>query len=448
MKNPLALEISYPSVLRYTLPTVAMMLFMATYTIIDSLFVSILINTDALAAINIVFPGYSIIMATGAMLAAGGSAIVAREMGRGENALARRIFTYIILVCLGLSVAFALIGYLGMEQFLGWLGAEGELRTYSEDYYFPLLFFLPTIMLQMLFGMFFITAGHPKLGFYLTVAAGVTNALLDYFFIGVLGMGISGAALATGIGTTIPALCGTIFFFRRNKPLHYARPLFRLSILIEASINGASEMVTYLATGFSTLLFNWSALRLIGVDGVAAVAILLYSEFLLNAVFYGFAQGVAPLISYNHGSNNSAKLQKIIRICVNLIALCAIAVFLVANLGAVHIVGMFASRNQVVFEIALNGFFFFSFCFLWMGFNIYASAMFTALSNGKLSALIAFLRTFVFITLGILFLPRFFGVNGLWLALPGAETLTVVIAAALVWREFRHHARGTTKAAR
>ncbi len=437
MKNPLARQITYRSLIGYTLPTVAMMLFMAAYTIVDSLFVSILINTDALAAINIVYPGYCVIMATGAMLAAGGSAIVAREMGAGNNLLARRAFTFIVIICLALSLIFAVVGYVFANQFLTWLGANDALWQYSYDYYLPLLFFLPTIMLQMLFGMFFITAGHPKLGFFLTVAAGLTNAFLDYYFIGVLDMGLSGAAWATGIGTTIPAFYGLFFFLKKNKPLHYAKPIFSLKILSEASYNGASEMITYLATGFSTLLLNWMALRLLGVNGVAAVAILLYAEFMLNAVFYGFAQGVAPIISYNHGCADALKLRKIIRICVILIGVCSAAIFAFANLGASQIIGMFASRNPEVFQITLNGFLLFSFCFLFMGFN--ASAMFTALSNGKLSALIAVLRTFVFISMGILLLPEAIGVNGLWLALPVAEALTVTIAATLVMREYRRH---------
>jgi Na+-driven multidrug efflux pump len=439
MKNPLAREITYRSLIGYTLPTVAMMLFMAAYTIVDSLFVSILINTDALAAINIVYPGYCIIMATGAMLAAGGSAIVAREMGAGNDLLARRAFSFIAAVCLALSLIFAALGFFFVNQILTWLGANAELWQYSYDYYMPLLIFLPAIMLQMLFGMFFITAGHPNLGFFLTVAAGLTNALLDYYFIGILGMGLSGAAWATGIGATIPALYGLFFFLKKDKPLHYAKPIFSWKILVEASYNGASEMITYLATGFSTLLMNWMALRLLGVNGVAAVAILLYAEFMLNAVFYGFAQGVAPIISYNHGCADALKLRRIIRICVTLIGICSVAVFLFANIGASQIIGMFASRNPAVFQITLNGFLLFSFCFLFMGFNVYASAMFTALSNGKLSALIALLRTFVFISLGILLLPKAIGVNGLWLALPVAEALTVTIAATLVVREYRRH---------
>jgi len=439
MKNPLARKITYGSLIGYALPTVAMMFFMAVYTIVDSLFVSILIGTDALAAVNIVYPFYCVILATGAMLAAGGSAIVAREMGKGENVLARKIFTFILLIGFAVSLIFAVAGFIFADQILVLLGARGVLEQYSYDYYIPLLIFLPSIMLQILFEMFFITAGHPKRGLVLIASAGITNVVLDYYFIAVLEAGISGAALATGIGSTIPAFFGLIFFLKKDKSLYYDKPLFSLKVLLQASFNGASEMVIYLATGFSTLLLNWMALSLIGVNGVAAVAILLYSEFLLNAVFYGFAHGLAPIISYNFGRGDSFRLRKIIRICITLIGGCSLFVFLLANAGAGHLVGLFASGNPDVFEIAYNGFLLFSFCFLFMGFNIYASALFTALSNGKLSAIIAFLRTFFFMGLGIMLLPRVIGANGLWLALPVAEALTLIIATGLVAREYRSH---------
>jgi len=439
MKNPLARKITYGSLIGFALPTVAMMVFMAAYTIADSLFVSILINTDALAAVNIVYPFYCVILATGAMLAAGGSAIVAREMGKGENILARKIFTFILLSGFAISIFLAVVGFIFAEQVLAMLGASGALEQYSYDYYIQLLFFLPSIMLQILFEMFFVTAGFPKRGLVLIVFAGITNVFLDYYFIGILEMGISGAALATGIGYTIPAFFGLIFFLKKDKSLYYCKPLFSFKILLQASLNGASEMVIYLATGFSTLLLNWMALSLIGINGVAAIAILLYSEFLLNAVFYGFAQGLAPIISYNYGRSDSFRLRKIIQICIFLISGCSLIIFLLANIGAGYIVGMFATNNPDVFEIAYNGFLLFSFCFLSMGFNIYASALFTALSNGKLSAIIAFMRTFFFMGLGILLLPRIIGVNGLWLALPVAEVLTLIIAIFLVAREYRVH---------
>lgn len=436
MKNPLAREVTNKSIIGYAMPSMAMMLILSIYTIVDSLFVSIFVSTDALAAINIIYPAYSIFGAVGMMLATGGSAIVAREMGKGNYEYARRTFSFIVTAGFIFSLLFSGAGFLFMDQIFAVLGADGILYEYCYDYFLPLLIFLPALMLQLLFEIYFVTAGHPKKGLALVIAAGLTNAFLDYLFIVVMDMGIGGAAWATGIGTTIPAIFGLVFFFKKDKLLYFARPIIRLRILVEASFNGASEMVTYMSTGFSTLLFNWTALLLLGVDGVAAVAILLYSEFLLNAVFYGFAQGIAPIISYNHGCTNRVKLRGVVLICIRFICIFSVIIFLVANLGASAIVGIFTSKSAEVNSIALNGFLIFSFSFLFAGFNIFASSMFTALSNGKVSAFISFLRTFVFIGLGILLLPRYFDVNGLWLAMPAAEILSLMIAAFFVWREY------------
>ncbi len=437
MDNRLEISINFRSVIGYALPSIAMMVFMSVYTIIDSLFVANLVNTDALAAINIIYPAYCLMMATGAMLATGGSAIVAREMGKGRVHRTRRIFSMIVATGVATSLIFTLLGLLFARPLLGLLGAEAEIYGYCYAYFVPLLFFSPTIMLQMLFEVFFVTAGHPGRGMWLIVAAGITNAILDYVFIALMGMGIGGAAWATGIGTAIPAIWGLAFFFGKKSALNFARPYFSFKVLGEASFNGSSEMVTYLATAFSTLLFNWMALKLLGVDGVAAVAILLYAEFLLNAVFYGFAYGIAPVISYYHGLGDKAKLRGLIRLSLGFVVGFSLVIFALANLAAGTIVAFFAPAGSPVHGIALTGFKLFSLSFIFAGFNIFASAMFTALSNGLVSASIAFCRTFLFIGSGILLLPLFFASLGLWIAMPVAETLSMAVAAAFILREFR-----------
>lgn len=267
------------------------------------------------------------------------------------------------------------------------------------------------------------------IGLIVTFIGGVTNIVLDYVFIVVMDMGIKGAALGTGIGFSIPALIGLIYFaLNRKGTIYLVKTKFDFSVILKACSNGSSEMITNLSVAVTTILFNITMMKYLGKDGVAAITIVLYSEFLFNAIFLGYSSGVAPLYSYNYGVKDTQKIKKLFRYSIIFIGATSVVIFALVNVLSDDIVGIFVKGNREVFEIALNGMNLFSFGFLFMGSNIFISSLFTALSNGKVSAGLSFIRTFVLISLMIMILPLIFGVNGIWLAVPVAEVIALIVS--------------------
>lgn len=432
-ENPLAQQFSFGSLLRFAFPTIFMMVFSGLYTIVDTMFVARFVGTNALSSINIVTPVINIIVGLGGMIATGGSAIVARKMGDGRNQEARNDFTMIIASGAAIGIAIACFGLLFLEQIIKALGASDLLFPYAKDYLTILLIFAPANMLQVVFANLFVTAGKPGLGMGLGLTAGIINAVLDYIFIVPMHMGISGAALATSIGYMIPTVVGVLFFLRnRAGMLHFIKPHFDIAVLGESCFNGSSEMVSQLSTAVTTFLFNSAMMRLLGEDGVAAITIIIYSQFLLTTLYIGFSMGVAPVFSFNYGSGNITQLKRIFKICMGFISITSVTVFAASMLGSPKLVGVFAAEGTPVYHIARAGFLIFPFSFLFCGFNIFSSALFTALSNGKVSAAISFSRTFVFLTIGIITLPLFLKVTGIWLAVPIAELLTLILSACFI----------------
>lgn len=430
-QNALATEFNTRSLLRFAWPTIFMMVFCGFYTIVDTLFVARGVNTDALSAINIVTPVINIIVGLATMLATGGSAIVARRMGSAHADEARENFTLITAATVVLGLVIAIAGLRYLDPLLRALGATSVLMPYCRDYLGTLLVFTPASMLQVLFACFFVTAGRPGMGMAAGVAGGLANAILDYLFIIVFGMGISGAALATGIGYLAPAATGLVFFsFNGKGALFFRVPRLDLAVLGESVFNGSSEMVGQLSTAITTFLFNMAMMSLAGENGVAAITIIIYSQFLLTTVFIGFSVGVAPVISFNHGGRNEAGLAKVISISLWLVFASSVVMSAVMLSCGGAIASLFSPESSAVYAITRVGFRIFPISFLFIGLNLFASAMFTALSNGVLSAALSFSRN-AFIALGIVLLPGFFGVNGLWLAAPLAEFVSLCIAAYL-----------------
>jgi len=455
--NPLSHHHTTLSLLRFAAPSMAMMLFMGLYTVVDTIFVARFVDTNALSSINIVCPVINIIVGFGTMLAAGGSAIVAKKMGSQKPEEARSNFTLIIITGVVSGLAITLTGLLFLDKIILGLGASEVLFSYCNDYLKIQLIFVVGNILQVLYQNLFVTAGKPALGLILSISAGIANLFFDYVFIVLLNMGIKGAALGTGIGYMIPASAGTIFFLtchdRQKMPpaaksascrseLYFCRPKMDIPVLLKSCSNGSSEMVSQLSAGVTTFLFNRTMMNLLGEDGVAAITIIIYSAFLLTTVYIGFSMGTAPIISYNYGSRNITRLKKIICTCFCFIAVLSITVFLISFFAGESIAGVFAKNNRNVFEITKTGFSLFSYSFLFSGCNIFASALFTALSNGKISALISFLRTFGFITAFLMLLPRIMGVTGVWLAVPAAELFTFILAAGMVLK-YKNTSMGT-----
>lgn len=419
---------SAASLLHFAFPTIVMMVFMGLYTIVDTIFVARFVSTDALSAINIVCPVINLTVGLGTMIAAGGSAVVSRKMGAGLEQEAKEDFTLLVLAAAGIGAAILICGTLWLNPILLALGASERLLPYCRDYLGLLLLFLPANVIQTVYANLFVTAGKPGLGFGLSVLAGLANILLDYVFIVPGGMEIRGAALGTGLGYLIPAAAGTVFFFRNRGALFFVKPRWRGALLTESCLNGSSEMVGQLAAALTTFLFNLTMMEWLGEDGVAAVTIMIYSQFLLNTLFIGFSMGVAPVIGFHYGSGNRKQQRKILSICIRFLAAASLLIFALSISGGPLVVRMFTPDASRVYEIAAAGFPVFSVSFLFCGFNIFISALFTALSNGKISAVLSFLRTFGLLCGGILLLPRLFGITGVWMAVPMAEGIMFFVS--------------------
>ena len=427
--NGIAQEFNLISLLRFVAPTVVMLVFMSLYQMVDAVFVSKFVGENALSALNIVYPFPSIVIAVSIMLATGGSAIIARNMGEGKEKEAKENFSFIVLVGAVIGVAIATAGILFIEPLIYMLGATPSLYDYCYEYLFILVLSVPLSVFQMLFQSFFVTAGKPHLGLTLTVLGGASNIVLDYVFIVLCGFGVSGAALATSIGYSIPGLFGLIYFaVSRKGTLYFVKPVFRWGVLFKCCINGSSEMVNNLAVAVTTFLFNVLMLKYAGEAGVAAITIVLYAQFLMTSAFMGFSSGIAPVVSFNYGSGNVRQLKKIFKISVWVIAVVSAAVFVIAETCSDVVIMVFTPAGSEVFGLTKYGFAIFSFSFLCTGMNIFASALFTAFSNGKISAILSFLRTFVFLTACLLFLPLFWEVDGIWLAVPVAEVMALFVS--------------------
>lgn len=435
MSNSIAKDFKFFSLLRFALPTMVMMIFMSLYSIVDGIFISRLLGTNALSAANIVYPVISIVFAVGIMLSTGGSALIAKKLGEGKEREAREDFSFLTLVSFLFGIAILLIGNIFIDPIVRALGSTDALLPYCVDYLSVSLLLAPAAMLQMMFQTFFVTAGKPLIGLMLTISGGVANMILDYLFMGPFNMGISGAALATGIGELIPAVIGLFYFLFTRHSLYLTKPVVRFQVLKESCFNGSSEMVTNLSTAVVTYLFNITMLKFLGEPGVAAITIVLYGQFLFNALYMGFSMGVAPVISYNHGSQNLPLLKRIFKICIGFISISSILITIMALVSSPVIVEIFTPIGSATYDIAKTGFFLFSINYIFAGINIYSSSMFTAFSDGKVSALISFVRTFVLIVLNILLLPYLIGVNGVWLAVPAAEFMTLFLSVYLFYKK-------------
>nr|WP_321500882.1 MATE family efflux transporter [uncultured Dethiosulfovibrio sp.] len=434
MGSSISKDFSLFSLARFAFPSVVMMVFTSLYTMVDGVFVSRVLGTTALSAVNLFYPLFNVIIATGIMLGTGGSAVIARKIGEGQTEEARSNFSLIVLagVLSGVLIAALSLGF--MEAVLRFLGAEGEMLPLCREYTTVFMFFAPLCMLQLIFQYLFVTAGRPGLGLAMSIAGGLTNMVLDYLFLVHFSMGMAGAALASGIGIAVPALFGLGYFrlYRRGY-LHLSRPRWEPRVLVESCYNGSSEMVGNMALAVVTLMYNIIMMDLLGQDGVAAITIVLYVHFVLCAVFAGFSMGVAPVISYNHGSGNSARSKRVFRHSMAIIALTSLLSYIWASHGSGALIKVFVSEDNPVYGIAAQGFSFFSVSFLFVGVNIFASAMFTALSDGKVSAIISFMRTFVFISAGLAVLPGLFHVKGVWMSITAAELLSLILSAAFLF---------------
>lgn len=429
MDNILAKKFTFTSLLSFALPNIMMMISLSMYIIIDGMFVSRFIGTTALSAVNMFYPAICFEMAAAIMIATGGSAVAARKLGEGKQKEAQSNLSFLIIMELLIGAGVAAAGNLFTEEIVSFLGASPAQAPLSVAYARIIFAFAPAFFLQTAFQTFFVTAGKPTLGLIVTVTAGITNIVLDYIFMAQFKMGVSGAAVATGIGYCIPAFTGVFFFLTAKKnPLHFVIPRPDWKVLLQSCANGSSEMVTNLANAVTTFLFNYTLLKFYGEDGVASITIILYFQYIFTALYFGYSNGIAPIISYKYGNDDKAQLQSIFKHSILFLIISSAAANILIHLTVTKALTVFTPANSEVYNITLHGFGIYSLAFLIMGLGIFSSAMFTAFSDGKTSAIISFSRTFIFIVGAILILPGLLGETGVWIAVPAAEVLGFIVA--------------------
>lgn len=418
-RNALERQFTAASLLRFALPNIVMMVFLSLYTIVDGMFISRYVGTLALSAVNMSYPLTSLQLAMGIMLGTGGSAVIARELGEGKRDQARQDFTFVVAAAAAVGIVCALAGNAVLPWLLELLGTSSAQMPYCLPYTRILLWFAPGMFLQTVFQVLFVTAGRPGLGLASTAVGGVANLVLDALFMGPMGWGITGAAVATGIGYCVPAVTGLVYFsLEKQGPLRFTRLAARWRMLAGACGNGSSEMVSNIAVAVTTFLFNVLFLCYWGEDGVAAITIVMYFQFVFSAVDLGFSMGVAPVVSYKFGAGDTEQLRRVHRVCLGFIVLSSVAMYVLSRLAIGTLLVLFTDLDGPVAAITLEGFPIFAVSFLFMGVSIYASSLFTAFSNGVVSAVISFARTFLFLVGALLVLPELLGPVGIWLAVP------------------------------
>jgi len=427
MENSNAYEkpVTLKNIVKFAVPTIAMTVFMSFYTMVDGLFVSNLIGTDALSAINLTAPVIQLVTAVSTMLATGGSAVIMKKMGEQKTDEAKEDFTFLIIVNVIVGLVMCVAGYLAMDFIFAGMNLSPAVEGYCVEYLSRYLIFTVPILLMNNFTLYMIASEKAVLSLICSVTGGILNMALDYVFIAGLDMGIGGAAVATGLGYSVTAVAGLFVFSRKKSLLHFKKPVFRIRVLGSAASNGCSEMATALVTGIVTMMFNWTMLHYVGEDGVAAVTIIMYVLMFASSLYTGYSYGVAPMLSFYYGEQNSEKLKKLVGLSMKVIAVISVITAAASFVMTRPLVSVFARTDNPVYNLAVTGNRICTAALFFIGFNIFASGMFTALSNGIVSAVLAFSRSFVFMLITMIVLPLILGVNGIWLATPAAELMAL-----------------------
>ena len=420
--------VTLKNILKFAVPTIAMTVFMSFYTMADGLFVSNLIGTGALSAINLTAPVIQLVTAVSTMLATGGSAVIMKKMGEHKTDEAKQDFTFLILVNAAVGIVMCAAGYLVMDSVFAGMNLSADVQAYCVEYLSRYLLFTVPILLMNNFTLYMIASEKAKLSLICSVTGGVLNMVLDYVFLAWLDMGIGGAAVATGLGYSVTTAAGLFVFSQKKNLLHFTKPVCRLRVLANAAANGCSEMATALVTGIITMMFNWMMLHYAGEDGVAAVTIIMYVLMFASSLYTGYSYGAAPMVSFYYGEQNREKLKTLISVSLKVIAVISVMTSAASFLLTKPLVSVFARPDNPVHELAVTGNRVCTTALFFIGFNIFASGMFTALSNGIVSAVLAFSRSFVFMAAAMLVLPVLLGINGVWLATPAAELMALALS--------------------
>ena len=421
---------TYSRLFRFTLPSIVMLIFSSLYGVVDGFFVSNFVGKEAFTAVNFIMPFLMILGAIGFLFGTGGGALIARTMGEGNPELANRQFSLVVYVSLGIGVILTVLGFWLLRPVASFLGAEGVLLEDCVRYGRVILLANPAYILQYEFQCLFATAQKPKLGLYVTVASGLTNMVLDALFVAVFPWGLEGAAAATALSQCVGGLLPLLYFGRKNSSrLRLTRTQWMGRALLKVCGNGSSELLSNISMSLVSMLYNVQLLRYAGQDGVASYGVLMYVMLVFQSIFIGYSIGVAPVVSYQYGAKNSAELRGLRQKSLRVIGAAAALMFAVALLSAEPLSRIFVGYDVALLDLTLHAFSIYSFSFLFAGFSIFASAFFTALNDGLTSAVISFVRTLVFQVVCVLVFPLIWGVDGIWLAIVGAEMLAVAVSA-------------------
>lgn len=429
MKIQLSDHFSYSKLIKFTLPTIAMMIFTSIYGVVDGVFVSNCVGSDAFAAVNLIMPIIMILGSVGFMIGTGGSAIVSKTLGEGKKEKANEYFSMLVYLCVVSGVILSVIGIIFTGPIAVLLGAKGSIAKDCVTYGRTVFFMLTGLFLQNAFQSFLVVAEKPKLGLFVTLLAGFTNMFLDFLFVYVLRFGVFGAALATGISQFVGSVIPIIYFAGgKNNVLKLTKCRFNKDIIIKTCINGSSEMVTNMSMSLVNILYNMQLMKYIGTNGVVAYGIIMYVGFIFVGTYMGYAVGSAPVISYHYGAGNKDELKSLFKRSLTIIIVSSVVMTLIAEIIAGYLAGIFVSYDNNLLELTTEAIRIYAVSYLISGVNIFASSFFTALNNGVVSAVISFMRMFVFQIVMILLLPVVLGISGIWTAVIAAEVLSVVIS--------------------
>ena len=442
-KNKIQLSdhFTYKKLLRFVFPSIIMMVFTSIYGVVDGFFVSNFAGKTSFAAINLIMPFVMVLGGIGFMIGTGGTALVSKILGEGDRKRANQTFSMMILLTLILGVILSVVGVIFLPPVARFLGATEEMMHDCVLYGRIVVGFTVTFMLQNVFQSFLIAAEKPKVGLAVTVAAGVTNMVLDALFIAVFHWGVAGAAIATGISQFVGGVIPLIYFLRPNSSLlHITGTSLHIRPILNACANGSSELMSNISSSVVSMIYNFQLMKYAGEDGVSAYGVLMYVQFIFIAIYVGYAIGCAPIVGYHYGAENYAELKNMLKKSIWLMGGAGVILTALAAVLAAPLSRLFVGYDAGLFELTRHAFRIFSFAFLLAGFNIFASSFFTALNNGGVSAAISFLRTLVFQTSSVLILPIFLDIDGIWLAVTVAEVFAFIISVIfLVVKRKKYH---------
>ena len=426
MKIQLSDHFTYSKLLGFTIPSITMMLFTSIYGVVDGFFVSNYVGKTAFASINLILPFLMILGALGFMIGTGGSALVAMTFGLGDNKKANRIFSLLIYIVIGMGIAFSILGIAFIDEAAEFLGASDEMLPLCISYGSIILISLAPFMLQNVFQSFLVTAEKPALGLAVTVAAGVTNMVLDWLFMAVFNMGITGAAFATMIAQCVGGLIPLIYFILPNKSkLRLGKTTFDKKAVFKACTNGSSEFMTNISMSVVSMMYNFQLMEYAGEDGVSTYGVLMYVSFIFVSAFLGFCIGSAPVIGFHYGAGNYDELKGLFKKSLMIISVMSLTMFIIGESFARPLSMIFVGYDKKLLEMTVGAFHICAFMYLICGVNVWSSSFFTALNNGLISAVLSFGRTLVFQIISVLVLPIVFGLDGIWLSVVTAEVLSL-----------------------